>query len=331
MASDINLKKLIASVILVVLIGFLLYALMPFKDAFFGALIFYVLFHPFYNWLTEKKKMPGKWAATIVIIISLLIIILPLYFLFQSLLVEVANVLKNKDALIGLIDYAGQLFPNVDLTGAFDQMLSTFGQFLSSAVINVLGIVGHSVVILTIMYFVLFYLFINKDFLEKHGSTMLSPFNKKNTARLVKEFENVTYSTVITTGLIAVFQGFFLTIGLMIAGIQNAIFWGFIATILAFLPIVGIPLVWIPASIYLYLQGDIWAAIGLAVWGLILSNIDNLMRPFIQKRVGRIHPLVTIIGVFVGIPYFGLLGIIIGPLLLSYLILIVQIFKEEFL
>jgi predicted PurR-regulated permease PerM len=99
--------------------------------------------------------------------------------------------------------------------------------------------------------------------------------------------------------------------------------------ILAFLPVVGIPIIWIPVAVLQFVEGNVMGGIAIAIWGTFLSTIDNFLRPMIQRRVGSIHPFVSILGAVIGVSAFGLVGVVVGPLLLSYFILMVRMFNEE--
>ena len=157
------------------------------------------------------------------------------------------------------------------------------------------------------------------------------PFNKTDVKKLSDEFKKVTYATIITTGLVAILQGFLLTIAFIIFNIKAAIFWGLIAAIFSFLPIIGVPLIWIPFAIVYLVQHNYFVGIGLIVAGMIINYSEYFVRPPLQKKIGDIHPLTSILGVFVGIPAFGIVGIVVGPLLISYLLIIINIFKKEYL
>jgi predicted PurR-regulated permease PerM len=158
------------------------------------------------------------------------------------------------------------------------------------------------------------------------------PFSRENTDKLGKRFKDVTVSTVIGTGVTAMIQGALLGLAFWVIGLPNALFWSVVTTALAILPIVGSGLVWGPAVVSLALQGRPVAAIGLAIWGaLMVGSIDNFIRPVIYRRYAEIHPLITLIGAIVGVSQFGLLGLLIGPLALSYLFELVRMYREEYI
>ena len=116
------------------------------------------------------------------------------------------------------------------------------------------------------------------------------------------------------------------------AGLSNAVFWGVLTVILAILPVVGSGLVWGPGVAALALEGRYGFAIALALWGaLAVGNVDNVIRPVVFRRWARIHPFVTVIGAFAGIRYFGLLGLLIGPLAISYFFELIRMYRVEYL
>jgi predicted PurR-regulated permease PerM len=115
-----------------------------------------------------------------------------------------------------------------------------------------------------------------------------------------------------------------------VTGIPNALFWGVVTVVLAILPVVGSGLVWGPGVLSLALEGSYGRAIGLALWGIfVVGNVDNVIRPLVFRRWAKIHPFVTIIGAFAGIQYFGLLGLIIGPLAISYFFELIRMYRAE--
>jgi predicted PurR-regulated permease PerM len=102
--------------------------------------------------------------------------------------------------------------------------------------------------------------------------------------------------------------------------------------IVAILPVVGSGLIWGPAAAALAVDGRYGAAIGLAAWGILaVGNVDNVIRPYVFRRWARIHPFITVIGAFAGINWFGLLGLLIGPLAISYFFELIRMYRDEYL
>ena len=184
---------------------------------------------------------------------------------------------------------------------------------------------------LTISFFGLYYV------LKHPGDVWLGarpyiPFSDANTENLGKRFKDVTVSTVIGTGVVAALQGALLGIAFWIAGLPNGLFWSVVTMALAILPVVGSGMVWGPAAIVLIMQGRAVAGILLIVWGVVVvGSVDNFIRPLIYRRFSTIHPLITLIGAIGGVSYFGLLGLLIGPLALSYFFELIRMYREEYL
>jgi predicted PurR-regulated permease PerM len=117
----------------------------------------------------------------------------------------------------------------------------------------------------------------------------------------------------------------------MIFGVKDYVLWGFLTGLFAFFPVVGTMVVWIPVVIYLLSSGHTGHAIGLGVYSLVVTgNIDTLARITLLKGLGDVHPLVTVLGVIVGLKLFGFWGFIFGPLLISYFLLLYKIYSKEF-
>jgi predicted PurR-regulated permease PerM len=157
------------------------------------------------------------------------------------------------------------------------------------------------------------------------------PFNKKHSKELVEKLKDISFSTLFVGGIIALIQGGLITTAFLIFGIPGPFLWGFITAILSFLPIIGPSIIWIPASIIQFSQGDYWIGGGVLIFGVVLSNIDNFIRPYLGKSIGKIKPLATFIGIFIGLPLFGFMGIFAGPLLIAFSILVLKMFKKEYI
>lgn len=322
-------KKMLASILIIALAVFLGITLYPYINGFFGAIIVFVLFKPVFEFFIEKWKMNKTIAALLILLLTILIVLIPMGFVLNAIVGEVAHVFNSQGELIKQFDKINEMFPQVDLKEILNDQLDGVGEWIKNLALSSIAGIGTLIITLTIFFFVLFYLFVEQEKFEKILWAVI-PFKKKNKEHLIEEFKNVTYSTVVTTGLIAVIQGVLLSISFLIFGVPGAIVWGFIGAILSFLPVVGVVLIWVPASLIYLFQANYFAGIGLFIAGLIMSNIDNFLRPIIQKKMGKMHPLISLVGIFIGIEYFGIIGIVIGPLLLSYFILICRMFREEY-
>ena len=316
--------------ILILLLGLgLLVALSPYASGLIGGLVLFVVFVPLHDRLT--RRLPPRLSAFLIVLLSLGGIVLPAVG-FAGLLVEQAQGIASGVvqgplvARLAALEIGGAAV-GPRLAGLGEQVIG----FLGSAA---LGLLGHATLIglnLTIAVFILYYLLIRPE------QTWLAvrpyvPFSAESADLLRDRFRDVTISTVIGTGLVAVIQGTIVGLGFWVTGLPNALFWGVVTVIFSILPVVGSGLVWVPGALTLLLGGNTAAAISLVVLGVVVvANVDVVVRPAVFRRFAKVHPLVTLIGAIGGVGYFGLLGILIGPLAVSYFFELIRIYQVEYL
>lgn len=326
-----NYKQYFATGITLLLVLFLLYAVYSLISGFFGALLLFVILSPLYNFMV-KHNFNKKIAAGISIFIGLFVIVVPLAIVLGIIGNEIFIVLKDTTFLEKLIntinENIGKFFPFLN-----KEVLSTQFTNISSSIaslfLNIISNAGRFIINLFFALFLLYFMLIKGSLFKRIEKIM--PFNKKNSHKLINKLKDISHSTVFVGGIVALIQGGLMTTAFLIFGIKGAFLWGFITAILSFFPIIGPSLVWIPTSIIQLVQNDYWAAGGVLIFGVVLSNIDNIIRPILGRSISRIHPLVTLIGIFVGIPLFGIIGLFVGPLLLAFSVLTLKIFKEEYI
>ncbi len=323
-------RNMITLVIILLLAGFILYSVRGIFGALLATLVMYTIFRPLNLFLIERWKWRPAASAVFIIVSSLLIIVLPVYGLVSMIAKRVITFTKDPDQIQDVIhkinEISGDRLQQPELiTDNLQQIVSYGGNMLTS----LLSGAANLFLDITVMYFLLYFLFVSSRAFEK-GLLRYSPFRDENALRFGLELRNITYSNVLGQGLIALIQGTAVAIGYMIFDFSDPVFWGVICVILSFIPIVGAPLVVIPACIVKLVNGDTFNGIGMAIWTLlIVTNIDNVLRLVIAKRVGDIHPIITIIGVIIGIPMFGIMGLVFGPLLLSYFLIAVKIYEAN--
>ncbi|MFP4403273.1 MAG: AI-2E family transporter [Nanoarchaeota archaeon] len=327
-----DLRKKGAVFIIALLTIILFFALYPYINAFFGALILFVLFQKFYDFIF-KYLNNKRISAIIVIICTIFIIVLPLFFLVFNLAEEATIILKSSQkTILNLAEHNlfSNLFTGIDIESFLLKQIADFTNLVQRNIMSWLGKTAHILITIIMMYLLLYYMFINSNEIKKLGY-LISPFNKKNTKELLNNFSKITHTIIMSSGLIALIEGFLFGILFWLFDFNTPILFGILATIFSFLPVIGPTILWIPSSIYLFITDDPIVAIIFVILGVIFSNIDLLFRPIIQLKIGMIHPLITFIGVFIGFSLFGTIGLIIGPLLLSYFFLVLKIFKNEFI
>jgi len=337
-------KMALALLIIIVLTAVIVYATLPYLNYFFGAFVLYIIFRSLYHFFVTRARLQKQFAAVLVIIISTFVVLIPFYFLLMIIIGEIQQLLLYQESIVASIQSGGQFLAHflsrLDIpTVALQTKIQEKAMDIASEAVNyssklILGSIqslSQQSIGLLLMYFLLYYLLIGENSAFARKIYVAVPFNKENTDTLIDEFSRIVRTTIISSGAVALIQGAILTITFLIFKIQGAILWGFLATILSFMPVFGSTLVWVPATIIQLLQGDYSAGIAILIAGLFASLVDNFLRPIIQKKVGKIHPFLSLLGIVIGVSLFGLIGIVIGPILLSYFLLTVKMFSKEYL
>jgi predicted PurR-regulated permease PerM len=147
---------------------------------------------------------------------------------------------------------------------------------------------------------------------------------------LARRFATVTEALILGTVLTAALQGTLVAIGFAMTGLRPAVLWGVVTACVSVFPLFGSALVWLPGVVALLFDRRPTAALVLAAVGAgLASNLDNLVRPIVYRRVSGIHPMLTVVGAFAGVRVFGLIGVFIGPLMLSYFVELLQVYEDE--
>ena len=308
----------------------LVWALWPFSSGLLGALVLYVMFTPFYRALRLRGLRAGA-AAGIVVLVALVLVVAPVV----SFLGLVANEAQGMAAQVlqsPLLARLRELRVGPDDIGAqIENLGSQVVSWAGSSALSVVGTATRLGIQLTISFFGLFYLLVAPEGAWRSIRPFI-PFSTANAEILRKRFHDVTFSTLVGTGLTAAVQGLLVGVGFWAAGLANAVFWGVVTIIVAILPVVGSGLIWGPGAAALALAGRWGWAVALVIWGIVVvGNVDNVIRPFVFRRWARIHPFITVIGAFAGINWFGLLGLLIGPLAISYFFELIRMYREEYL
>jgi predicted PurR-regulated permease PerM len=210
-----------------------------------------------------------------------------------------------------------------------ENTLQKLGTYAADLFPSILGSAAGIILTLLVLYFLLYFMLTQRLTFEA-GLLKYAPFREQHTLKFATAMRNSTYSNVLGQGLIAVTQGTLLALGFYAFQIPDPVFWGVIGSFMSFLPVVGAPTLCIPAGIIIMAEGHTFKGILLLAYGLLfIGNVDNVLRVIINKRVGNTHPIISVIGVFIGLPLFGILGLVFGPVLLSYFLLLLEIYETN--
>src|SRR5438552_769762 len=314
-------KQQSAAAIVLLLGVAIVIALSPYVTGLVGVPVLYAVFAPVQQWLA--RRMREQLAALLVVALALFLIVVP-GVSFAGLVVAQAQQIAGSVVRNPILGRLAQLqIAGVDLGPRIAD--------LGAQVVSWIGTATRLALNLTISLFGLFYLLLRPEQTWEAVRPYI-PFSAKNAEKLRQRFRDVTTSTIIGTGLTAAVQGLLVGVGFWIVHLPNAVFWGVVTMVFAVLPVVGSGLVWGPGAIALLLDHRPGPAVLLALIGLVVvGNVDYIDRPMVFRRWAHIHPLVTLVGALAGVPYFGLLGLLIGPLALSYLFELIKMYREEYL
>ncbi len=323
----------------VIILAFFVF--LPFLASIVISVTFAIVLRPVYlkleHWLGGRKNS----AAFLTVILVLLVLIIPLSVFGMRLFNDAASLYARLSSLDN---------PSTALQSASNSLHSFASRFnVTLPDINVSEYVRRGVgwmlenvdsvfsgVINGIGFFILsllgFFYFLRDGSKFKHALAGLTPLSPEYTKAIFEKLEVTVNSVVRGTLAIAVAQGILAGIGFWIFGVPSAIFWATIATVASLIPMIGNAIVMIPAILFLLLSGHPLAALGLALWSLLVVGlIDNAMRPFLLERSVKIHPFLILLSVLGGFSLFGAIGFLMGPLVLSLLFALLEIYAKTVL
>ncbi|MGB3948386.1 MAG: AI-2E family transporter [Bacteroidia bacterium] len=301
---------------IVVLILFLLVALYNFIPSFLGAIIFYIICSPVVHFLQNKLHFRKSLAVTTVLLLSLIVILIPVFAITNMLVSKLSGMLQSYDIYTEFQHLNSYINTKYGVNILSQENLTKLQAELTNFIPNIFEQTLSLLADIAIMYFILFYMLFSETLAEK-SIVKLLPYKEENSHLFAKELVSQTYSNVIGAPLLAIIQSLFAILGFWIFGLNEPVFWGIMCGFLSFIPFVGSALIWFPAGLIQLGNGTPWQGIAILIYGLVvIINVDNVFRFVLQKKIGDVHPLVTVFGVIVGLEWFGLPGLIFGPLLI---------------
>ena len=318
---------------IILILGIILFLEMtPFFGGILGASTIYILVRKQLFHLTEKRKLNRSVAAILLLLETILCFLIPLSLAVWLFVNKIQNINLDPNALVKSAEHITQLIEQKTGYNILESsnvmsaisILPKIGQVLMG------GISGFAINVAVLML-VLYFMLIGGRGMEKYIYNIL-PFSETNKKNVLKEINMIVTSNALGIPLLAIIQGLIALIGYWIFNVPSPLLFGFVTCFVTVIPVVGTGLVWIPLAVYMALTGNWINALGLTAYALIIiTNIDNLIRFVLQKKMADIHPLITIFGVIIGLSLFGFMGIIFGPLLISIFILCFNMFKVQYI
>ena len=354
-------KNPLARIVLFILVAASLYGVFsiiePFIPPIILALFLVTIFHPFYRKLRQSTNYRENLSAALTVAVVFIVVVIPLGLMATAIIRQGMNFfqqvqewvqqgkleqLLEGNALEEIMQHPGvqeirtfmvdRFFQGdtekFDLAQRLLDLSKNIIQFLGSRIVPIMTKTGFIVLNFFIMLFIMFYAF-------RDGEKMLSylwstlPLSGTHKRMLVERIRFVSRAVLMGILLTAAVQAMIAMIGFKIVGVP-ALFWGVMLGIASLVPIVGTTLVWIPATIYLFLAGKIGAAIFLFLWcSLLVASVDNFLRPFLMQGKSGMSTIILFFALLGGIRLFGPIGILYGPLIFGLCAVMLYIYRTE--
>lgn len=318
-------------IIFIIGLGMLLFRqAQPFMNGILGGFTLYILLRNFSNWLQTKiKPLLAVWMITIGVTLFILI---PVSLFSWAIVSQISGMHFDTQAII---QPAHQVIDIIEERTGFDLLSEKSLSFMvvqaSSIGQKIMTGVSDLIVNLAVAIMLMFFMLWEGRKMEHYVSTIM-PFEESNKREVLNKIQLMVRSNAIGIPLLAVIQGIISLGGYLLCDAPNPYLTALLTAFASIIPLVGTALIWIPVSIYFLIMGEwINALILLGYGGIIISQCDNLILFLLQKKMANIHPLITIFGVVAGLPIFGFMGIIFGPLLVSLFLLFLDMFRKEYL
>lgn len=332
-----NISGVFFLVVLIVSLYFVYLIFKPFLGVIFIAAAIAVTFYKPYEWFVKKFNNRKSLASIVMCILITLLIIIPIILFLYSLSktsIEAYSSIANKDIPKTVNQWLSNTFVELNITSSdvsdyLTSIASSFNSFIVSKVGAFLKGTTQLIVNIILIMLTMFFFFRDGKTLLKY-IMRLTPLMDKYDKEIFNKFREVSYSALFSTLITGIAQGFVGAIGYAIVGLPY-LFLGTATAFASLIPFVGVGLVWVPVAIYLAILGQWWQVIFISLWGLlIISLVDNLMRPLLMKGKTQIHPMILFFAIFGGISLFGFWGIIFGPLIIAIALTLLHIYDVEY-
>ena len=302
----------------------------PYLSGILGAITLFVLLKKPMFQLTKKGWRPII-AVSFLMFLSFVGILVPIILTALMLTNKIGKAIANSEKVIEAVKTQineAEVYLGYDVSKSIDSAAVT--NWLSNNLQSVGAGTFNAIIAIGIMYFMLYYMLMYRKEMKE---TLISyiPLGEENLEIIGKEGDESVKSNALGIPLVAFFQGIVALIGYLIVGAPDPLFWFVITAIGSMIPFIGAATGIVPVAILLYSMGMNWQALFILVYGFTVVGLtDNILRLYILQRLSSVHPLITLFGVVVGVPLFGFIGLIFGPLLISLFLLILKIYKHEY-
>lgn len=329
--SSIKIKQVALLAIILVLTGLICFNLALFIPSVLGAITIYVVCRKYNFYLQEEKKWKPWASALALMFASLVVLILPVYFIADLLIEKLGNAQAYMDKFNVFLE---KIHTYIYSKVGFDilskenmaKLRNSVGQFSTKALS---GTVNTLTVVMS-MYFILYFMLERPRFFERILSSS-APLKRSNVSLIGEKMRKLIMANAIGIPVVALGQGIVAMVGYFIFGAPSPVLLFALTAAASMIPVVGAAIIYVPICIYMIAEGDTGAGLGLAAYCMIVVGLtDNVLRFTLLKRLEDIHPLNTVFGIIMGMNLFGFMGLVFGPILISLTLLLIQVYRNEF-
>jgi predicted PurR-regulated permease PerM len=305
--------------------------LYPFVPGLLGAVTLYILLRQWFFRITVVYNWKKWVAATMFISGALLVFVLPFLGAAAMIAPKVARLTANPQLLSNAIStittrihhfFPRLPFEETQLRGLLQGAVSRAPAYLNST----LQILTN----LLLCFFLLYFMLISGRKMERRLQQFIA-LKDENITIIWDATRTMVVSNAIGIPVLAMAQALVATIGYYCFHIEGALLWGVLTGFFSMLPVIGTAIICVPLVAYLFATGHPAQAVGLGIYSVcVIGTVDNVLRFTLLRKLGDVHPVITVLGVIVGVPLFGFMGLIFGPLLISYFLLLIRIYQVEF-
>ncbi|WP_029037164.1 AI-2E family transporter [Salinimicrobium xinjiangense] len=323
-------RQLFVLLLILFLLVLIFREMLPYLSGVLGAITLFVVLRKPMNKMVDRKWKPVL-AASLLMFLSFIGILVPITLTALMLTSKIGKAVANSEKVLQVVKTQineAETYVGYNLSESIDS--SRVANWLSNNLQGLGAGAFNAFIAISIMYFMLYYMLIYRHELKNMVISYI-PLGEDNLQVIAKEGDEMVKSNALGIPLVAFFQGIVALIGYLIVGVPDPLFWFIITAIGAMIPFIGTAIGIVPVAILLYSMNLEWQAIFILIYGFVIVGItDNILRLYILNRLASVHPLITLFGVVVGVPLFGFIGLIFGPLLVSMFLLILKIYKHEY-
>jgi predicted PurR-regulated permease PerM len=327
-------KKTTSAIILGVLFILSFILLRPILYAMLGGLFLAFILTPLYK--KTLKYIPNKNLSASLICTLVIIIILLIMWLITPILIKQSIEIYQASQKIDVVTPLKNIFPSVfsseTIAEEIGSVIYSFITKITNSTMNFFAnlILNFPTLLLQmlVVLFTFFFILRDGDKVVPYLQSLL-PFSKDIEEKLFKSTKDITFSVVYGQVVLGILQGIVVGIGYLIFGVNNALFLMILSCLAGIFPIIGTSIVWVPVSIYLLATGNIVATVGVLVFGLVSAIIENAIKPIFVSKKTNVHSGIILLGMIGGLFVFGILGVILGPLILSYLLILLELYRDK--